>query len=246
MSDLADGAQVPFLTTDQMREVDRLMVDVYGILLLQMMENAGRGLASLARERFLAGEPTGKRVLVLCGQGGNGGGGLVAARRLFGWGASVQAWLAAPAGELADVPRHQLGILEHLIVPIHVAGGPVELPPAELVIDAIIGYGLEERPHGPAAELIRAANRIGVPVLALDVPSGIDSTTGRVYDPAIRATAMLTLALPKTGLRGPESREQVGELYVADIGVPPKLYAEPSVGVDVGPIFAESDIVRIW
>ena len=69
--------QVPFITTDQMREVDRLMVEVYGIHLIQMMENAGRNLAHLARTRFLDGEPKDKQVLVLAGTGGNGGGGLV-------------------------------------------------------------------------------------------------------------------------------------------------------------------------
>ena len=246
MAKPAGGAKVPFLTGDQMREVDRLMVDVYGILLLQMMENAGRNLAGLARVRFLEERPAGRRVDVLCGPGGNGGGGLVAARRLAGWGASVQVWLAAPVDSLGEVPRHQLAILTRLIGPVHVAGDPVELPPAALVIDAIIGYGLEEAPHGPAAGLIRAANHHGAPVLSLDVPSGIDATTGQVFDPAIRATATLTLALPKTGLREPESRDLVGELYVADIGVPPELYAEPSVGVTVGPIFAESDILQLW
>ena len=81
---------IPAITTEQMREVDRLMVDVFGIELLQMMENAGRHLAALARQRFLGGNPVGKRVVVLVGSGGNGGGGLVAARRLQSWGADVK------------------------------------------------------------------------------------------------------------------------------------------------------------
>jgi NAD(P)H-hydrate epimerase len=75
---------------------------------------------------------------------------------------------------------------------------------------------------------------------------GIDTTTGTVHDPAIRATATMTLALPKEGLRAAGIKAQVGELYLADISVPPQLYAEPALGLDVGPIFAESDIVRIW
>lgn len=75
---------VPYVTTDQMREVDRLMVEEYGIVLLQMMENAGHGLARLVRDRFLGGDARGGRVMVFAGGGGNGGGGLVSARRLAG------------------------------------------------------------------------------------------------------------------------------------------------------------------
>ena len=75
--------EIPFLTTDQMREVDRLMIEEYGLELIQMMENAGRNLAGAGRDLFLAGDPVGQRVAILCGTGGNGGGGLVAARRLI-------------------------------------------------------------------------------------------------------------------------------------------------------------------
>ena len=89
MSEVLNDVFVPFITTDQMREVDRAMIEDYGISLVQMMENAGRNLAQLARQRFLDGDPRGRRVLVLAGTGGNGGGGLVCARRLRNWGAEV-------------------------------------------------------------------------------------------------------------------------------------------------------------
>lgn len=77
------------------------------------------------------------------------------------------------------------------------------------------------------------------------MPSGLEATTGQAGDPAIRATATLTLALPKTGLRAPGSASYVGELYLADISVPPALYAEPSLDLKVGPIFAEGEVVRL-
>lgn len=93
--------------------------------------------------------------------------------------------------------------------------------------------------------MILWANAQGVPILALDAPSGVDTTTGRVFDPAIRATATMTLALPKEGLRAPGVESQVGELYLADIGVPPSLYAEPTLGLTVGNIFARSEIIRL-
>jgi NAD(P)H-hydrate epimerase len=83
-------------------------------------------------------------------------------------------------------------------------------------------------------------------VLSLDVPSGIDAGSGQVFDPATRSTATLTLALPKVGLRATDAVDLVGELYLADIGVPPSLYSSPSLALPpVGPIFATGDIVRL-
>ena len=235
---------VPYVTTDQMREVDRLMVDEYGIVLLQMMGNAGRGLARLARDRFLNRDARRRNVVVLAGGGGNGGG-LVCARRLAGWGAAVQVWLSGAPERLVQVPRHQLAILERMGVPYRVAGDAT-FPLADLVIDALVGHSLSGAPHGAEAALIREANASDAAVLSLDVPSGVDAATGEVYEPAIEATATLTLALPKEGLRGDDARLHVVELYLADIGVPPELYARPTIGLEVAHVFAEDELLRIW
>jgi NAD(P)H-hydrate epimerase len=117
--------------------------------------------------------------------------------------------------------------------------------PPDLIIDGIIGYSLKGAPRGPAGDLIRWANAQDTPILALDAPSGVDTTTGAIFDPAIKATATMTLALPKEGLRAPGVEVCVGELYLADISVPPGLYAEPALALQVGPIFAAGDIVRL-
>jgi len=210
------------------------------------MENAGRGLARLARERFLGGDVRGRRVTVLVGGGGNGGGGLAGPRRLAGWGATVQVVLAKEPDRLDEVTRHQLMNLEHMGVPYRMAGGDDATSSADLIIDALIGYSLSGAPTGPMASLIGWANSVGSSVLSLDVPSGVDSETGTVYEPAIKATAILTLALPQEGLRAEKAMRQVGELYLADIGVPPELYARPSIGLEIGPVFAEADLLRIW
>ena len=243
--DLAEG-NIPFVSTDQMREVDRAMVEDYGIALVQMMENAGRELANLARSRFLDGAPIGRKVIILCGSGGNGGGGLVCARRLHGWGADVMVWISSPAARFQGVPRLQLDILESLEVPIVEADDMPELPDAHLIVDAMIGYSLNGAPRGGAASLIRAANAHDAPVLSLDVPSGVDASSGTAFDPSVKATATMTLALPKEGLRAEAARANVGELYLADIGVPPSLYSRPPLELAVGPIFAGEEIVRIW
>jgi NAD(P)H-hydrate epimerase len=238
-----DVVDVPAVTTAQMRAVDRLMIEDYGVTLVQMMENAGLNLARLARSRFLAGDPCSKSVVVLAGRGGNGGGALVCARRLHTWGADVHVVLARPSDAFEGVPAHQLRILQRMAVSLETAV-PASTADVALIVDGLVGYSLSGAPRGRAADLIRWANAHSAPILALDVPSGVDATTGRVFEPAIRAAATLTLALPKTGLRPPEAAAHVGELYLADIGVPPDLYAHPDVDLAVGPLFARSEILR--
>jgi NAD(P)H-hydrate epimerase len=239
-----DGSTVPHLTADQMVEVDRAMIEEYQIDLVRMMENAGRNLASLARLRFLDGDARGRRVIVLAGSGGNGGGALVAARRLHNYGADVSVVITRPGHEFAPVPGEQLDIVRRMGLPIETGQALTELPTADLVIDGVIGYSLSGAPRGAAATLIEWANDQPAPVLSLDAPSGIDVTSGVVLDPAIRATATMTLALPKEGLRARGVDSHVGELYLADISVPSELYST-FLGIDVVPLFATSDLLRL-
>jgi NAD(P)H-hydrate epimerase len=235
----------PDLTTEQMIEVDRAMIKDYRIGLIQMMENAGRNLAHLARTRFLDGDPRGVSVVVLVGGGGNGGGALVAARRLSNWGANVTVVLGQALDDMTPVPGHQLDIISRMGVRILAEGTPFPAPPPAVVLDGLIGYSLAGPPFGRIAELIRWANSLEAPILALDVPSGLDASTGVTFDPAIRATATMTLALPKQGLRAADASVLVGELYLADISVPPGLYRRAPLGLPVESIFALDDIVRI-
>ncbi|MDL1885503.1 NAD(P)H-hydrate epimerase [Anaerolineae bacterium CFX8] len=236
---------VPYLTTVQMREVDRAMVEDFHIDLIQMMENAGRSLARLARDRFLDGDPRGKTVIVLAGTGGNGGGGLVCARHLHNAGADVRVYTTAADERLTSVPKHQMQILRAMDIFVGTVEDIARQEKNELVIDAIIGYSLRGAPEGASAKLIEWANACGSPILALDVPSGVDAAVGTVFEPAIRADATMTLALPKVGLRVGAARDHIGELYLADISVPPALYAMPSLGLNVPPLFAHSDILRL-
>ena len=239
------ASAVPYVTTEQMIEVDRAMIEDYRIDLIQMMENAGRNLAHLARELFLDGDPRGRSLVVLAGTGGNGGGAMVCARRLANYGASVAVYVTKPDDEFAPIPAHQLDILRRMGLDVAPAEAVKTQRDPDLVIDGVIGYSLRGNPRDTAAELIRWANQQAAPILALDAPSGVDTTTGTVFEPAIRAAATMTLALPKEGLRAAGVADQVGALYLADISVPPSLYAEPALGLSVGPIFAHDDIVRL-
>ena len=237
--------QLPYLTNGQMREVDRAMIEDFKIDLVQMMENAGRNLADLARRRFLGGNPQSRIVTVLAGAGGNGGGSLVCARWLHNHGAEVRVFVTRPDQELTPVTAHQMDILRRMQVSVAQAGDLETTDCPDLIIDGVIGYSLQGAPRGAAADMIRWANLQGAPVLALDAHSGVDTTTGAVFDPAISATATMTLALPKEGLRGSGMNARVGELYLADIGVPPSLYSGPPLGLNVGNIFAQSEIIRL-
>ncbi len=154
-------------------------------------------------------------------------------------------FVAKPDEDFKAVPAHQLDILRRMGVPVSLADTVSEAGTPDLIVDGVIGYSLKGAPRGAAGDLIRWANRQAAPILALDAPSGVDTTSGTVFEPAIEATATMTLALPKAGLRAPGVESHVGELYLADISVPPELYAEPALDLDVGPIFAESDILRL-
>jgi NAD(P)H-hydrate epimerase len=222
-----------------MIEVDRRMPEEFGIHLIQMMENAGRSLAELA-VRQLNGNPLGKRVVVACGAGNNGGGGMVAARHLHDRGAQVSILLAGQVDHLKEVPAQQWQTLQAIGLPATREG---DFASADLILDALIGYGLQGNPRPEIAHWIEAVNAAGRPVLALDIPSGLDGTRGIAGEPCIRASATLTLALPKTGLLVPDARPYVGDLYLGDIGVPPELYRR--MGVDPGPLFAAGPVVRV-
>jgi NAD(P)H-hydrate epimerase len=231
---------LPVLTTKQMIEVDRLMIEEWQISLIQMMENAGRNLAELAKRR-LRDTVTGKHVLVLSGAGNNGGGGMVAARHLHNWGAQVDVVLIGAADRLKEIPDHQWKILQKMGLP---ESNP-DFEKADLIVDAIIGYGMTGNPRPPVADWIARANASGKPILSLDAPSGLDTTTGIPSSTCIRADATLTLALPKTGLLTPEARPFVGNLFLADISVPPELYAAPSLGFQVASPFRFDTIVQL-
>ncbi len=234
------SAELPALSREQMREVDRIMIEEYGVQLIQMMENAGLQLADLVR-RYLGGALTDRRVVVLAGQGNNGGGGLAAARRLAAWGAEVEAILAGEAAEYRDVPELQLGILERM----GVAAGRFRgsLPRHDILIDAVIGYSLLGAPRGVPRKMIAAANDSASPVISLDAPSGVDVDSGAAPGDAVRAAATLTLALPKAGLLQPDALPYVGDLYLADISVPAALYSE--LGFSVPAMFDEGPLVRV-
>lgn len=211
---------VPAISVDEMREVDRVAVDETGPSLLQMMEHAGLETAQTAIE-MLGDGWAGRRVVVLAGSGGNGGGGLSAARHLAIRGVTVLAVLTRPTAGVDGAVAAQLRTLQEAPAQVIHWSDAFDVSEADLVIDAVIGYGLRAAPRGPEMALIRAAQASLSRTLSLDVPSGVDADAGSAPGVAVHPDRTLTLALPKRGL----SRGNAGELWLADLGIPPGVYA---------------------
>lgn len=211
------GIEVPAVTAEQMRDVDHIAGEETGPNLFQMMENAGRNLALLAIA--VLGDVWNKAtIVVLTGSGGNGGGGICAARHLANHGINVRLCIAEPDC-LEEVPAFQRKIFQSTNGE-EIARDSLGGERADLIIDALIGYGLRSAPRNPVATLIHWANDTGTPILALDVPSGLDATTGQTPGECIRPHWTMTLALPKTGLLP----QRTGQLFLADIGIPEQAY----------------------
>ncbi len=220
--------ELSWITETDMIEVDRVMIDDLHIELIQMMENAGRALA-----RVVLDSASPRTVGVAAGSGGNGGGGLVAARHLANAGVEVVVVTTRERHAMNPVPAHQLDILERMgIERVDV------LPAVDVVLDALVGYSLRGAPRGESKRLIQALADAHT-VVSLDNPSGLNVTTGETPGVCVNADATVTLALPKTGLR---KSPHVGELYLADISVPPAVTA--SFGARA-PNFGSAGLLRV-
>lgn len=207
------------------------MTEGLGVELIQMMENAGSALADLVIHLY---DPA--TAMVLAGTGGNGGGGLVAARHLAARGIQVSVALSRPTEELGGVTAHQARILQRMDVETLYTPEP-----AEVVIDAVIGYALVGAPRGRARDLIEWTYDIESPIVSLDTPSGLDLDTGEAVGSCARADATLTLAWPKAGLY--LAPERVGRLFVADLSVPPSVLEQ--IGISWANLFADERIVEL-
>ncbi len=232
---------LPPLTARQMASVDRAMFDVCGLDVLQVMEVAGRAVAAWIRQEQFSGDCTGRRIAVLCGRGGNGGDGLVAARYLLGWGAEPFIVLSSTPSP-GTPAAHQLVVARHLGIPERDVESAFAQP-VDLIIDGLLGFGGSGAPQGSVAALIDAANRQSTSVVAIDIPSGLDATTGEVHDPCIRAGATITLGWPKTGLTAASAASVCGRVVVADIGIPDRAYQ--AAGIEPPPIRWSSDFIEL-
>lgn len=210
------------VTAEQMRGVDRETIDNRGIPGPELMENAGRGIAESIRDDILI-EPQGRKLIIFCGKGNNGGDGFVVGRFLHEYGADVTIYFPDPADKLSDDARLNHDRAQKLGIAMHAVKTAEDLPgesDADYVIDAIFGTGFAGAPRGLLADFIACINRLALPVIAVDCPSGLNVDTGCCEGAVTTAEYTYTLALPKIGLYYSPGREHCGVVSVIPIGVP--------------------------
>ena len=203
----------PLPDAEEMRAIDAWAIEARAIPARALMDQAGKALAAAAAERIAAG-----RIAVVCGRGNNGGDGLVAARVLRAAGREVDVLLLSAPEDLSVDAAEQLARLPG---PAPVGYSSARLASADGAIDAILGTGFRGIPRAPSAEAIEALNRLGVPVVAADVPSGIDASTGETVGVAVRAAVTVAFHAAKLGLWVHPGKALAGEVRVVDIGIPP-------------------------
>lgn len=217
------------MSAEAMAKIDDVAINDVGLSLRQMMENAGRILAWHVRD--LGGD----RVCVVAGGGGNGGGGMVAARHLANHGHAVHVVLDRELTDLTGVPAKQASILMEMGMSM---SSTLEPERCDVIVDALIGYGISGEVTEPAQGLIKTINTSGASVVSVDIPSGLDATTGESLGRAVDPGLTVTLALPKTGLSGRED-----SLYLADIGIPSTVYER--LGITYESPFDREDWVKL-
>lgn len=201
----------------------------FGLPVQWLMEAAGWQVARRSRGQ----------AAVVCGRGNNGGDGLAAARHLHRWGRLAS--VCCEVDRLTGPALEQARVLSSIGVSIspepHLRG-------ADTIVDAILGTGLSRPVEGKLRSWIETINTAGSEVLAVDIPSGLDSDTGEALGVAVRATTTLTLGLPKTGLLVGEGPAHSGQIWIADIGIPFEVYAEMGIQVTVD-LFRNQEQARL-
>ncbi len=224
------------ITSDEMKEIDRKAIQELGIPGAVLMENAGFGLFEMIREEFEDEdiEINELRIGILCGKGNNGGDGFVLARHLLNSDADVKIFLLGNIQEIKGDARINLNILlksGYKITEITSKKDLIKLNKAihigfDLLVDAIFGTGFKGEAKGIPAEVINIMNDSDIPILAVDVPSGLNANTGEVKKTCVYADFTGTMCLPKRGLFLYPGKDYVGTLDVIDIGIPPCLWED--------------------
>jgi NAD(P)H-hydrate epimerase len=213
------------LNTEQMREADRRAIEDLGIPSIVLMENAGRQAVAAMESAF--DDLATSHVGVLCGRGNNGGDGFVVARTLLQRGVDVAVFVVGPVAEVRGDARTNLEILGRIgLTVVEITSAQdwelhfTEVSECDVIVDAILGTGFRGRLTGLLETIVVDVNGLGVPVVALDVPTGLSADTHTVDGSAIEATMTVTMAAPKIPLVFPPADTHAGDLVIADIGIP--------------------------
>jgi NAD(P)H-hydrate epimerase len=229
---------IPSVTLEQMKMVDKLMVESYHISLRQMMENAGRNIAELVDSLY----PEVKNIVCFIGGGGNGAGVLVGARHLVVKGYVVSIHLITGEMNLILESASELKTLRKMGVNVTNVGE--DWRKSDLIIDGMVGYNIRGKLKPQLGIFCYQLSICGIPIIANDIPSGVHPDKGYLDKNCIHATQTLTIALPKKGIIGKHLKNVVGELYLGNISVPTSLYLEMGIEVDKE-LFRNGNVIKI-
>ena len=212
-----------YVNRDQIRELDKIAIEKFKIPGIILMENAGACAAKIISNNITKGP-----VAILCGAGNNGGDGFVIARHLYNKGIKVSPYFIGDQSKI--IPNSDAAInleilrqmdLEPVIVAdISQISALIETAPPEVIVDALLGTGLKGNVRGKMQNFIDFINKLQKPVFSIDIPSGLDASTGRVLGTAVKATATITFALPKIGFIAEDGPDYTGHVFVVDISIP--------------------------
>lgn len=223
----ANAALLVYVTPEHMRRLDRFAIETMGIPGVVLMENAGRA-AFEAAYRAVAGNRGSAHVF--CGRGNNGGDGFVVARHLLNHGIETSVYVVGAISKIKGDARINLRILQNMGASITKVSKRLlpelrdRLRQCGIIVDALLGTGLSGEVSGLYRDVIVLINEAGCPVLAVDIPSGLDGVTGKPLGTAVVANTTVTFQLPKKAFENPAARNYTGELKVVDIGIPVHLY----------------------
>ncbi len=225
-------------TAEEVRELDRKTIEDVGIPGVVLMENAGLHIVRVIRERYP--DLHSKRLLIVCGKGNNGGDGFVVARHVFNQEIDVQVALLTDKHKVKGDARGNLDIIEKMGIPIEEIASEEQMPAflnllqqADIVVDAILGTGLNEAVRGFYKQIIESLNNAGKPVVAVDIPSGLHANSCVVPGRCIRADATVTFAAAKRALVMYPAAEYVGDLEVVDISIPKQMLDHSDIQVNI-------------
>ncbi len=217
-----DFAKLPrVVTAEEMQAVDRYTIDTLNLIGRVLMENAGRAVFAAIREHWAP--LAGKRAVVLCGKGNNGGDGFVVARYLQNAGVACEICLVGATGDVrGDAAANYLILtrLGYTVQEFQAIEAMPDLHQADFIVDALLGTGVRGPLQGLMAQIVTRINDSGRPVIAIDLPTGMNADTGEVAGPCVKAQLTVTIGCCKQGLLFSPAREHAGEVIVAEVGFP--------------------------
>jgi NAD(P)H-hydrate epimerase len=242
---MASALELPPISTSILAGVEQASL-AFGVTRDQMTEAAARAAAALSR-KLLENQIEGSTVVVLAGNGVKSCVALHALRLLHGFGAQCSAVLVGAENQMRPETAAAASVCEALRIPLLQSRSPAvraAVADADLVIDGLVGVGLDGAPREPLASMIRLSNEVRAEPLSIECPSGLEPDTGEPLQPTVQARTTLALGLPCAGLFGSLAWQYTGELWVCDIGYPPEALEEAELEID-GSIYAENELVRL-